>query len=137
MSTSFASPPTRHALDFLDAPKNLTRFLDHRLYRILTAPTRGVMKAVNKAATSFIRQVTKVVGAEVFDDAIAFFQAFDGMETGFRKRADEVMALLRSSAPASTFSIAASSRSSITALAVCTESTCASASLGRDAARSA
>ncbi len=88
------TPPTRHALDFLDAPRNLTRFLDHRLYRVLTAPTRGVMKAVNKAATTFIRSVTKVVGAEVFDDAIAFFQAFEGMEEGFRERADAVLQLL-------------------------------------------
>ena len=88
------TPPTRHALDFLDAPRNLTRFLDHRLYRVLTAPTRGVMKAVNKAATAFIRSVTKVVGAEVFDDAIAFFQAFEGMEEGFRERADAVLQLL-------------------------------------------
>ncbi len=88
------TPPTRHALDFLDAPRNLTRFLDHRLYRVLTAPTRGVMRAVNKAATAFIRSVTKVVGAEVFDDAIAFFQAFEGMEEGFRERADAVLHLL-------------------------------------------
>lgn len=102
------TPPTRHALDFLDAPKNLTRFLDHRLYRILTAPTRGVMKAVNKAATSFIRQVTKVVGAEVFDDAIAFFQAFDGMEDGFRERASAVLQLLDD--PRTAFVLVASPR---------------------------
>lgn len=102
------TPPTRHALDFLDAPKNLTRFLDHRLYRILTAPTRGVMKAVNKAATSFIRQVTKVVGAEVFDDAIAFFQAFEGMEDGFRERADAVLQLLDD--PRTAFVLVASPR---------------------------
>ena len=43
------TPPTRHALDFLDAPRRLTRFLDHRLYRILMAPTRGLMKAANVA----------------------------------------------------------------------------------------
>lgn len=88
------TPPSRHALDFLDAPRNLTRFLDHRLYRVLTAPTRGVMKAVNAAAVSFVRSVSKVVGAEVFDDAIAFFQAFEGMEEGFRERADAVLQLL-------------------------------------------
>ena len=38
------TPPTRNALDFLDAPRRLTRFLDHRLYRVLMAPTRGVMR---------------------------------------------------------------------------------------------
>ena len=57
------TPPSRNALDFLDAPKRLTRFLDHRLYRVLMAPTRGVMKAVNVAAQAFVRQVSKVVGA--------------------------------------------------------------------------
>jgi anion-transporting ArsA/GET3 family ATPase len=88
------TPPTRNALDFLDAPRRLTRFLDHRLYRVLTAPTRGVMKAVNVAAQAFIRTVSKVVGADVFDDAIAFFLAFEGMEQGFRERAERVLELL-------------------------------------------
>ena len=37
------TPPTRNALDFLDAPRRLTRFLDHRLYRVLVAPTRGLV----------------------------------------------------------------------------------------------
>jgi anion-transporting ArsA/GET3 family ATPase len=88
------TPPTRHALDFIDAPRRLTRFLDHRLYRMLTAPTRGVMKAVNVAAQTFIRTVAKVVGSEVFDDAISFFQAFEGMEQGFKERAARVLELL-------------------------------------------
>lgn len=90
------TPPSRNALDFLEAPRRLTRFLDHRLYRVLMAPTRGVMKAVNVAAQAFVRQVSKVVGAEVFDDAITFFQAFDGMEAGFKERAGKVLDLLTS-----------------------------------------
>jgi anion-transporting ArsA/GET3 family ATPase len=90
------TPPSRNALDFLEAPKRLTRFLDHRLYRVLMAPTRGVMKAVNAAAQTVVRQVSKVVGAEVFEDAIAFFQAFDGMEAGFKERASHVIDLLTS-----------------------------------------
>lgn len=88
------TPPTRNALDFLDAPRRLTSFLDHRLYKTLMAPTRGVMKAVNVAAHAFIRTVSKVVGAEVFDDALAFFSAFQGMEQGFRDRAGKVLELL-------------------------------------------
>ncbi len=43
------TPPTRNALDFLDAPPRLARFLDHRLYRLLMAPTRGLVRAVNVA----------------------------------------------------------------------------------------
>ena len=81
------TPPTRNALDFLDAPRRLTRFLDHRLYRILMTPGRAYVKAVNVAAQAFLRTVSKVVGGDVIDDAIAFFQAFDGMEAGFRDRA--------------------------------------------------
>ena len=88
------TPPSRNALDFLDAPGRLARFLDHRLYRVLMAPTRGAMKAVSAAAQAFVRSVTKVVGGEVFDDAITFFTAFDGMEKGFKERAQAVDALL-------------------------------------------
>ena len=88
------TPPTRNALDFIDAPRRLSRFLDHRLFRMITAPGRGVMKAVNVAAQAFLRTVAKVVGAEVIDDAVAFFQAFEGMEEGFRERADAVLQLL-------------------------------------------
>ncbi len=88
------TPPTRNALDFIDAPRRLSRFLDHRLFRMITAPGRGVMKAVNVAAQTFLRTVAKVVGAEVIDDAVAFFQAFEGMEEGFRARADAVLQLL-------------------------------------------
>ncbi|MCU1497780.1 MAG: putative anion transporting ATPase [Acidimicrobiales bacterium] len=100
------TPPSRNALDFLEAPRRLTRFLDHRLYRVLMAPTRGVMKAVNVAAQAFVRSVSKVVGGEVFDDAVAFFQAFDGMEQGFKERAKLVLDLLIS--PSTAFVLVAS-----------------------------
>jgi len=88
------TPPTRNALDFLDASRRLTKFLDHRLYRALMAPTRTYMKAVNVAAQAFVRTIGKVVGGAVLDDALAFFQAFEGMEAGFRDRAARVQALL-------------------------------------------
>jgi anion-transporting ArsA/GET3 family ATPase len=88
------TPPTRNALDFLEAPKRLTRFLDHRLYRLLIAPSRGLARAVNVAAQTFLRTVSKVVGAEVVGDAIEFFNAFDGMEEGFKQRAAAVVGLL-------------------------------------------
>ncbi|MGB6058087.1 MAG: ArsA-related P-loop ATPase [Microthrixaceae bacterium] len=89
------TPPTRNALDFLEAPQRLARFLDHRLYRVLMMPTRGLVKAVNLAAQTVMRSVAKVVGAEVIADAISFFSAFDGMEQGFKDRARKVHALLR------------------------------------------
>ena len=88
------TPPTRHALDFLDAPRRLSRFLDHRLFRLLIVPSRGIVKAVNVAAQTFLRTVSRVVGGDVVDDAVAFFQAFEGMEEGFRQRAARVNELL-------------------------------------------
>lgn len=88
------TPPTRNALDFIDAPRRLSRFLDHRLFRMITSPGRGIVRAVNVAAQAFLRTVAKVVGAEVIDDAVAFFQAFEGMEQGFKDRANAVLQLL-------------------------------------------
>jgi anion-transporting ArsA/GET3 family ATPase len=102
------TPPTRHALDFLDAPRRLSRFLEHRLFRMLVAPSRGLAKAVNVAAQTFLRTVSKVVGGDVVDDAIAFFQAFEGMEEGFRQRAARVNQLL--AAPETAFVLVASPR---------------------------
>ncbi|MEZ5237722.1 MAG: ArsA-related P-loop ATPase [Microthrixaceae bacterium] len=90
------TPPTRHALDFIDAPQRLANFLDHRLYRILMTPTRGIVRAVNVAAQTVVRSLSKVVGGDVVADAIAFFQAFEGMEQGFKERAAAVDELLGS-----------------------------------------
>ena len=87
--------PTRNALDFLDAPGTLARFLDHPLFRLMMLPARRGLKVLNIATQPVLRTIGKVVGGEVLADAIAFFQAFEGMETGFRERADDVMALLR------------------------------------------
>jgi anion-transporting ArsA/GET3 family ATPase len=91
------TPPSRHALDFLDAPKTLTRFINHKLFRLMMLPARGGLKVLNIAAQPVLRTIGKVVGGEVLADAIAFFQAFEGMEAGFRDRADAVSALLHSS----------------------------------------
>jgi anion-transporting ArsA/GET3 family ATPase len=90
------TPPTRHALDFLDAPRRLTRLLDNRIFRLVTAPTRPALRVTSAAAQAFLRAVARVVGREVIDDIIAFFRAFEGMEAGFRDRASQVMTLLGS-----------------------------------------
>jgi anion-transporting ArsA/GET3 family ATPase len=102
------TPPTRHALDFLDAPRRLSHFLDHRLFRMLMAPSRGIVRAVNVAAQTFLRTVSKVVGGDVVDDAITFFAAFEGMEEGFRQRAVRVNEVL--AAPETAFVLVASPR---------------------------
>jgi anion-transporting ArsA/GET3 family ATPase len=91
------TPPTRSALDFLDAPRRLTSLLDNRIFRLLIMPTRAYLKAVSVATRTLLRTVSKVVGSEVVGDAISFFNAFEGMEDGFRERADAVATLLADS----------------------------------------
>jgi len=88
------TPPTRHALDFLDAPQRLIRLLDNRVFRVMMAPARGAMRIATAALHAFVRQVGRVIGTGVVDDIISFFRAFDGMEEGFRSRADAVRTLL-------------------------------------------
>ena len=87
------TPPTRNALDFLDAPRRLTRFLDNRIFRALMMPTRAYLKAVSLATQAFLRTVSRVVGSDVVGDAVEFFNAFEGMEQGFRNRAQRVLEL--------------------------------------------
>jgi anion-transporting ArsA/GET3 family ATPase len=60
-------------------------------------PARGGLRMLNIAAQPVLRSIGKVVGGDVLADAIAFFQAFEGMEAGFRDRADAVTSLLHSS----------------------------------------
>jgi anion-transporting ArsA/GET3 family ATPase len=88
------TPPTRNALDFLDAPARLTRLLNNKLFRLVMAPTRASFRVANFALQAFFRTVAKVIGAEVVEDLVLFFQAFEGMEEGFRVRATRVMQLL-------------------------------------------
>jgi anion-transporting ArsA/GET3 family ATPase len=88
------TPPTRHALDFVDAPARLMRFLDNRVFRLLMSPTKVGLRAIGAATNLLLRAVSKVVGGAVVNDAVAFFTAFEGMEQGFRDRAANVSALL-------------------------------------------
>jgi anion-transporting ArsA/GET3 family ATPase len=88
------TPPSRHALDFLDAPARLTRLLDNRVFRFLMVPARTGLRVAGVAVQAFFRAVGKVVGAEVIEDVVAFFRAFEGMEQGFRDRASIVTELL-------------------------------------------
>ena len=90
------TPPTREALDFLEAPQRLMNFLDHRVYRWLMSPARGGLKVLNIAAQPILRTIGRVIGADVLADAIDFFQAFEGIEPGFVRRAAAVQSLLKS-----------------------------------------
>jgi anion-transporting ArsA/GET3 family ATPase len=88
------TPPTRHALDFVDAPRRLYNFLENRIFRLVLMPTRAYLKAMTFAANALLRTISRVAGSEIVEDAIAFFRAFEGMEEGFRERARRVEELL-------------------------------------------
>ena len=102
------TPPTRNALDLLDAPRRLTQFLENRLFRALMAPTRLSLRAVNIATQALLKTIARVAGAEIVQDAIAFFQAFAGMEVGFDERAGAMRALLAD--PATAYVVVSSPR---------------------------
>jgi anion-transporting ArsA/GET3 family ATPase len=90
------TPPSRNALDFLEAPGVLARFLAHPVFKLLMMPTRTGLKVLSVASQPILRAIGRVVGSDVLADTVAFFQAFSGMETGFRERAEAVTELLRS-----------------------------------------
>jgi anion-transporting ArsA/GET3 family ATPase len=92
------TPPSRSALDFLDAPQRLGRFLDGRLIRLLTAPAkpgRAYMKMLTAGFSLVTGTLTKVLGAQVLKDMQTFVTAFDTMFGGFRERADTTYRLLQ------------------------------------------
>jgi anion-transporting ArsA/GET3 family ATPase len=94
------TPPSRNALDFLEAPNRLTRFLGNRLFQFLLLPTRASLRAFAMASQALLKTISRVAGAEIVNDAVAFFQAFAGMEEGFRLRANHVRTLLSDSSTA-------------------------------------
>jgi anion-transporting ArsA/GET3 family ATPase len=93
------TPPSRSALDFLDAPKRLGSFLDGRVIKILAAPAkasgRGMFKMVSAGFNLVTSVVTKVLGAQLLRDVAAFIAALDTMFGGFRERADATYRLLK------------------------------------------
>ncbi len=94
------TPPSRSALDFLDAPQRMSTFLDGRMIRLLSAPARaggrGLRKIVGAGFSLFAKAVSTILGGQLLADASAFVQAFDTMFGGFRERAEATYALLRS-----------------------------------------
>ncbi len=88
-------PPSRNALDFLDAPQRLGTFLDGRMIRLLSAPGRGLTRLVAGAMGLALKGVSTIVGSQMLSDASAFVQSLDSMFGGFRERATKTYELLR------------------------------------------
>jgi anion-transporting ArsA/GET3 family ATPase len=99
------TPPTRNALDFLEAPERLHRFIDSRSLRFFLSP--GV-KLVGRGSGLVFAALRRVTGIDVLRDLSDFFQSFGDMSEGFRVRAERVGELLGSDA--ATFVLVASPR---------------------------
>jgi anion-transporting ArsA/GET3 family ATPase len=89
------TPPSRSALDFLDAPERLSSFLDGRFIRLLLAPARGPARVMTAGLSIVTGALTKVLGAQVLRDVQTFVAAFDTLFGGFRQRAQQTFRLLQ------------------------------------------
>ncbi|MFI6147233.1 ArsA family ATPase [Streptomyces sp. NPDC051109] len=103
------TPPSRSALDFLDAPKRLGSFLDGKFIRVLMAPAkvggRAGMKFLNVGMSLMTGTLSKLMGASLLKDVQTFVAAMDTMFGGFRTRADATFRLLQ--APGTAFLVVA------------------------------
>jgi anion-transporting ArsA/GET3 family ATPase len=93
------TPPSRSALDFLDAPKRLGSFLDGRFIRLLTAPTRAggraYVRMMSAGMSMLTATISKFLGAGLLSDVQSFLAAFETMFGGFRERAERTYAELQ------------------------------------------
>jgi anion-transporting ArsA/GET3 family ATPase len=89
------TPPSRNALDFLDAPKRLGSFMDSRLWRLLLAPGRGIGRLVTGALGLAMKALSTILGSQMLSDAASFVQSLDATFGGFREKADRTYALLK------------------------------------------
>ena len=89
------TPPSRSALDFLDAPERLSSFLDGRFIKLMLAPARGPAKLLSAGFGVVTSAITKVLGTQLLSDLQIFVAAFDTLFGGFRVRAEQTYALLK------------------------------------------
>jgi len=89
------TPPSRSALDFLDAPDRLSSLLDGRFIRLLLAPAKGPARLISAGFGIVTSALNKILGAQVLTDMQTFIAAFDTLFGGFRQRAEGTYALLQ------------------------------------------
>jgi anion-transporting ArsA/GET3 family ATPase len=100
------TPPSRSALDFLDAPERLSSFLDGRLVRMLLAPARGPARFLSAGMSMVTNMISKVLGGQLLRDVQTFVAAFDTLFGGFRSRAEKTYRVLKD--PQTAFLVVAS-----------------------------
>jgi len=89
------TPPSRSALDFLDAPERLSSFLDGRFIRLLLAPAKGPARVMSAGFGLVVNALNRIMGAQVLTDLKMFVTAFDTLFGGFRQRAEKTFELLQ------------------------------------------
>ena len=89
------TPPSRSALDFLDAPERLSSFLDGRFIRLLLTPARGPARLMTAGFGLVTGALMKILGAQVLRDVQTFVAALDTLFGGFRQRAQKTFELLQ------------------------------------------
>ncbi|MBJ7459187.1 MAG: ArsA family ATPase [Thermoleophilaceae bacterium] len=89
------TPPSRNALDFLDAPKRLARFVEGRALRVFLAPGRFGLKIAGRGGSMLFSAMKKITGVDLLNDLSEFFANFADMASGFSERAQRVDELLR------------------------------------------
>ena len=88
------TPPSRNALDFLDAPRRLSAFVDSRTLQFFTAPGRLGIRVIGRGTGIVFSVMKRATGIDLLDDLSEFFRNFGGMAQGFRDRAARVDELL-------------------------------------------
>ena len=88
------TPPTSNALDFLDAPRRLTQFIEGRSLQVFMRPTGLGMKLFGRGTSMMFSILRRLTGVDLLEDISEFFQAFSGMVGGFQERAKRVNELL-------------------------------------------
>jgi len=91
------TPPTRNALDFLDAPKRLSSFIESRSLQLFIAPGRLGIRMLGRGTGVVFSAMKRATGIDMLDDLSDFFRSFGNMAEGFRERAERVNALLADS----------------------------------------
>jgi anion-transporting ArsA/GET3 family ATPase len=91
------TPPSRNALDFLDAPDRLTQFLEGRALQVFLRPTGLATRIVGRGTGVVFSVLKRVTGVDLLQDLSVFFRSLGGLIDGFKERAKQVNALLADS----------------------------------------
>jgi anion-transporting ArsA/GET3 family ATPase len=88
------TPPSRNALDFLDAPRRLTQFIEGRSLQVFLRPSNIGLRVFSRGSSMGLSVLKRITGVDLLQDISEFFQAFSGMVGGFQERARRVNELL-------------------------------------------